>query len=90
MASYRRIRIPNQAERLRAIDLFLEIPDTRYIYPGHVMDVTTEHLKALEREHIAFEYLNQANSHDSKGSAPVHQRRHFPKGEASSTAIPCR
>jgi hypothetical protein len=65
MAFMHLIHFPDRAERLRALDVFLDVPATRLLLPGHRMVVTNEHIKALERANIAFEYISQtqANGH---------------------------
>ena len=64
LAGYRRkmpvaqfpvIRFPSAEERQRALRVFLDVPATRLVLPGHDMAVTREHIQALEREYIAFE-----------------------------------
>jgi hypothetical protein len=57
MASLHSIRIPNVEDRRRAIMLFLDVPSTRLILPGHDMVVTNEHIAALKRAGIPFEFL---------------------------------
>ena len=47
MASLHSIRIPNVEDRKQAIMLFLDVPATRLILPGHDMVVTDDHITAL-------------------------------------------
>jgi len=70
MAALHPIRIPDVEARKRAIMLFLDVPATRLILPGHDMVVTDEHIAALERAGIPFEYLSQAKANGTP-QAPV-------------------
>jgi hypothetical protein len=49
-------------DRKRAIMLFLDVPATRHILPGHDMVVTNEHIAALKKAAIPFESLSPSNS----------------------------
>jgi hypothetical protein len=64
------IRIPDYQERLKALRVFLDVQAERYRYPNNEMAVTKAHIDALEREHIAFEYLYPRNGNDP-GTMPV-------------------
>jgi len=59
MAHMHLIHFPDREERLRALDVFLDVPTTRLVLPGHRMVVTNEHIQALQRANIAFEYISQ-------------------------------
>jgi hypothetical protein len=43
------ITFPNREERVKAVELFLDVPATRVVLPGGNMVVTNAHLQALER-----------------------------------------
>jgi hypothetical protein len=62
MVNIHLIRFPGREEHKRAIQVFLNVPATRLVLPGHRMAVTSEHIKALERENIPFEYVTPANA----------------------------
>ena len=68
MAMVHLIRFPSSEERRRALRVFLEVPATRVVLPGHDMVVTPEHIQALERAQIAFEYVSRTNPN---GSSPT-------------------
>ena len=70
MAALHSIRIPNLEDRKRAIMLFLDVPATRLILPGHDMVVTDDHIAALKRAKIPFEYLSPTNANGTP-QAPV-------------------
>ncbi len=70
MAQIHLIRFPNAQERKRALRVFLDVPATRLVLPGHDMAVTQDHIQALEREQIAFEYLSQTHP-NGQGTASV-------------------
>jgi hypothetical protein len=61
MASLHLIRFPNVEDRRRAIMVFLDVPATRLILPGHDMVVTDEHIAALKRAGIPFEVPAPSN-----------------------------
>ena len=72
MAHMHLIRFPDRQERLRALDAFLDVPASRLVLPGHRMVVTNEHIEALERANIAFEYISQTqrNGHGPTPNQP--------------------
>jgi hypothetical protein len=61
MATVHLIRFPSAEERKRALRVFLDVPATRLVLPGHEMAVTGEHVQALERAQIAFEYVSRTS-----------------------------
>jgi hypothetical protein len=69
MASLHSIRIPSVEDRKRAIMLFLDVPATRLILPGHDMVVTDDHITALEHAGIPFEYLSPTNTNGTPQTA---------------------
>jgi hypothetical protein len=70
MASLHSIRIANREDRKRAIMLFLDVSATRLVLPGHDMVVTDDHIVALERAGIPFEYLSPSSPNGTR-QAPV-------------------
>lgn len=70
MAAIHLIRFSTPEDRQRAILVFLDVPATRLVLPGHDMVVTNEHVAALERAGIPFEYLSQTQG-NGKGQAAV-------------------
>jgi hypothetical protein len=70
MERFYRIRIPDKEERVRAMEkVFLPIEALRFRYPNNEMEVTKVHLDALQRENIAFEFVNGKESND-QGTTP--------------------
>jgi len=63
MAHMYLIHFPDREERLRALDVFLDVPAARFVLPGHRMVVANVHIQALERASITFEYLSQNQGH---------------------------
>jgi hypothetical protein len=61
------IRIREQ-EWERAFTAFLRVPAARVTFPGNVMGVTEQHIRALKEEGIPFEYVSQAPNRED---APV-------------------
>jgi hypothetical protein len=59
MAGMHLIRFAKPEDRQRAIMVFLDVPATRLVLPGHDMVVMNAHIDALERENIPFEYLSK-------------------------------
>lgn len=61
MASIHLIRFPDRESRLRAIEVFFAVRQTRVMFPGDVMGVTGEHITALEQAvpPVPFEYVSQ-------------------------------
>jgi hypothetical protein len=57
------IRIRDQKNRERAIVAFLRVRAGRVTLPGNIMGVSEEHIEALEKEGIPFEYLSKS-AHD--------------------------
>lgn len=54
------IRLPNKKEHKRALMALLEVPRVESLgLPNFQMVVTDEHIKALERAHVAFTYLSK-------------------------------
>jgi len=68
MAHIHLIRFPIQEDRIKAVELFLDVPATRYVLPGGDMAVTTEHLDALDRAKISYLLLSKSRSNGN--SAP--------------------
>lgn len=56
------IRLRARDNRKRAIKAFLNVRDERVVLPGHQMVVTDEHIRALEREQIPFEFVSNTAS----------------------------
>src|SRR5262245_7119995 len=47
MSSVHLIHIGNREERKRAIELFVDVPETWTSFPGHILGVSGKHLEAL-------------------------------------------
>ena len=69
MAGLHYIRIPKVEDRKRAIMLFLNVPATRLILPGHDMAVTDLHIEALKTAGIPFEYVVPTNANGTLKAA---------------------
>ncbi len=63
------IRLRDRDDRKRAIKAFLNVRDERVVLPGHQMIVTEEHIRALQREQIPFEYLSKTAPNAKKATA---------------------
>src|SRR5262245_52155446 len=81
MAMVHLIRFPSPEERRRALRVFLDVPATRVVLPGHEMAVTPQHIEALERAQIAFEYVSRTNPNGSS-------RRPFNPEALKAQALP--
>jgi hypothetical protein len=53
------IRIREEKDRARAIAALLPVREARVTFPGNIMGVTGEHIEALKREKIPFEYVSK-------------------------------
>jgi len=56
------IRFAGLEEHAQAIEAFENVQATRVVLPGHRMVVTSEHIKALERANVSFEFVTPANA----------------------------
>ena len=56
------ITFPDQENRIKAVELFLDVPETRYVLAGGDMAVTNAHLEALDRAKIAYVLLSKTRS----------------------------
>jgi hypothetical protein len=59
MSATHLIRFPNQKEHRRAIEALLEVPLEYLALPGPQFVLTQEHIKALEKAKVRFEYLSR-------------------------------
>jgi len=53
------IHIPDRNARGRAIWAFLDVREAWMSFRGNVLGVTTEHVQALEKKQIPFQYLSK-------------------------------
>lgn len=53
------IHIPDREARKRAFKAFLDIRETWVRFPGNRLGVTNEHVRALEKENIPFDYASK-------------------------------
>lgn len=74
MGSVHLIHIGDRAERMRAIELFIEVPETWTRFPGNILGVTDKHIEALRHANppIAYERANKA--HLNGEESPVQSR----------------
>jgi hypothetical protein len=70
MGSIHSIKIADKQARERVIGVFRDVPITRVRLPGAVMGVTDEHILALNKAGIPFQYVSKEPSHGN-GSAAV-------------------
>lgn len=59
------IRFPDQEDRIKAVEVFLDVPVTRYVLPGGDMVVTKDHLDALDRAKIAYVLISKTRPNGS-------------------------
>jgi hypothetical protein len=60
------IRFPNRQARVRAIEVFLDVPIARQSYPGGLMVVRRGHIDALKQAGIPFEDLTGTPTNHGK------------------------
>jgi hypothetical protein len=65
------IRFADQDTRLRAIRVFFEVPFSRVRFPGNVMGLTDEHIRALKKARIQFIYVSRRPSRKLKDASTV-------------------
>ncbi len=70
MGSIHLIRIPDKEARKQAIAVFREVSVTRVRLPGDIMGVTDEHIQALKKANIPFQYVSKEPIH-GQGSPTV-------------------
>lgn len=59
MGSIHLIRIPQREDRIKAIRVWRQVNKTRVRLPDDVMGVEDEHVQALRRAGIPFEFLSK-------------------------------
>jgi len=64
MGSIHLIRIADKEARKRAIAVFHGVQVTRVRLPGDIMGVTDEHIQALKKTNIPFQYVSKEPLHD--------------------------
>jgi hypothetical protein len=71
MGSIHLIRFKDRKARLRAIEAFLEVPETRVMFPESVLGVTDKHIQALQQAvpPINFEYVSQPPANGQEATA---------------------
>jgi hypothetical protein len=62
------IRIPDRNAREQAMDAFLVVRETWMSFRDNVFGVTTEHVQALEKQKIPFQYLSKAPGNGTPAS----------------------
>jgi hypothetical protein len=60
------IDFPSKEDRLKAIEIFLDVPMSRMVLPGGNMVVTGAHIEALQRENISFIYVSKTGPNGSQ------------------------
>lgn len=65
------IHIGDRDERLRAIDLFLDVPETWMSFPGNVLGVTGKHIDALQKANPPVKYEAAKKEHLNGKKTPV-------------------
>ena len=68
------IHIGDGSERKRAIEAFLEVPETWTSFPGNVLGVTGKHLEALQRATPPIRYEPAKKAHLNGQAAPVQSK----------------
>ncbi len=70
MGSIHLIRIRSKEAQVKAIGVFHDVPITRVRLPNNIMGVTDEHIQALKKAHIPFEYVSKEPVHGQGSAAP--------------------
>jgi hypothetical protein len=70
MGSIHLIRIRSKEAQVKAIGLFHAVPVTRVRLPNNIMGVTDEHIQALRKAKIPFEFISKEPK-DGQGTAAV-------------------
>jgi hypothetical protein len=70
MGSVHLIKFPDRESRVRAIGVFRDVQVTRVRFPGDIMGVADEHIQALTKANIPFQYVSKEPA-NGKGSPVV-------------------
>jgi hypothetical protein len=70
MGSPHLIKIPTHADRVRAQEVFRQVRLPRVRLPGDVMGVADEHVEALKKANIPFQWISKEPT-DGHGSPAV-------------------
>lgn len=65
------IHIGDTPERLRAIGLFMEVPENWVSFPGNVLGVTGKHIEALQKANPPVKYETAKKEHLNGQKTPV-------------------
>ncbi|MBI3823469.1 MAG: hypothetical protein HY289_12440 [Planctomycetes bacterium] len=68
------IHIGDRAERQRAIQAFLDVPETWASFPGDVLGVTGKHLDALQRATPPITFEPAKKAHVNGQNPPVQSK----------------
>jgi hypothetical protein len=69
MGSVHLIRIPDEKDRIRAIGPLSEVQITRVRLPGDIFGVTDEHIEALKKANIPFQYVSKEPANGQSSAA---------------------
>jgi hypothetical protein len=70
MGSIHLIKFADKETRIRAIGVFRHVDVTRVRFPGDVMGVTDEHIEALRKANVPFQFVSKEPPNGT-GSASV-------------------
>lgn len=65
------IHIGDQKEMRRAIEVFLEVPDSWMSFPGNVLGISGKHLEALQRAMPPVKYEPAKRAHLNGQKSPI-------------------
>ena len=65
------IHIGDTEERKRAIEVFLDVPETWARFPGNILGVTGKHLEALQKANPPVQYEPAKKEHLNGQKTPV-------------------
>ena len=65
------IHIGDVEERKRAIELFLEVPESWMSFPGHVLGITGKHLDALQKANPPVKFETAKKEHLNGQKTPI-------------------
>ncbi len=73
-ASIQLIHIGDAEERKRAIQVFLDVPETWTSFPGNVLGVSGKHLEALQQAKPPIKYEPARKAHVNGQKSPVQSK----------------
>ena len=65
------IHIGDTQERLRALEVFLDVPETWARFPGNVLGVTGKHIEALRNANPPIQFETAKKEHLNGKKSPI-------------------